>query len=203
MKKPTYSLVVAATFAFCSFANANITSTDFWNTDNNMQNCQWSYPLKGGVPSASMLGYQYGVAGITGNVGTDTTTDPILYRGDDIFNDTTNAWSDYHLTITLATNFTISAVQLFTADWYFTQGGLVQNGNQYTEALDFYANAPADAIQLGSDLNFSYKLTFSGLTQYTITETLAPSYVPEPGSVALATLGGLVFGGMMLRKRTR
>ena len=194
--------MAVATVALCSSVNANITNSVFYSVNTNVLNGAWSYPSKGGTATVNLTGNQYGNNGlVNGTVSADGVTDPILFRGDDIFNDTTNAWSDYHVVVSLATNFTLSTVTIYNpGDWTDVLQPEILVGGQYSQELDFYMGT---AIAPGDDLNFSYKLTFSGLTQYSVTETLTPSYVPEPGVMVLAMLGGLALGGLKLRKRAR
>jgi hypothetical protein len=206
MKLQTRLTIFVAVLASCSFSQASITNAVFQSSDKTKLNdTLWSwYPQKGSTdPLMSLSAAQYQAGSVTGTIYSDTALDPTLTRGNDVLNDTGFAWGAYTVDITMAQTFTISAVSVsapVTGWGSFTLLQPVLSGGSYVGHIDF--SGPAIAND-GSELDFSYKVSFVGSTQYTITETFTPIAVPEPGTLGLAALGGLLFGGFSLSRRSR
>jgi hypothetical protein len=201
MKRKTYTILVLGALAFCSIANATILNYGYSNLDDNFTSCTWSYHPNKGELGVDLLGAQRQSASVAGSITTDTVLDPIVWRGYGIQNDSTFAWGDYHVVISVAQNYSISLAAVTSpGDWTVITTAPTLIAGQYVGRVDFYAGT---AVAIGEELDFNYKLNISGSTQYTIDETLSPSQVPEPGTLALAGLGGLLFAGLTLRKRSR
>lgn len=125
--------------------------------------------------------------------------DPTLTRGNDVVNDTGFAWSGYSVVVTMNQPFTISGVNVDVptgGGWSDTITPAALSGSLYVGHINFVL----PQINPGDELNFTYKVSFEGSLHYTITEDYAP--VPEPGTLSLALLGGLAFGGVRLAQRS-
>jgi hypothetical protein len=107
----------------------------------------------------------------------------------------------------LSQPFTITNVLVYTpSDWtiqYTMNSYWNNNVNAYEGNIDF--SGITDPVSGDPDnpgtLDFSYKILFSGATSYTFTQEMSPSPVPEPGTVGLLAMGGLLYG--LINRRIR
>jgi hypothetical protein len=58
-------------------------------------------------------------------------------------------------------------------------------------------------VALGGELDFSYAIQFSGASQFSFTQEVIPSMVPEPGTLGLVVMSGLLLGWGALARRRR
>jgi len=77
---------------------------------------------------------------------------------------------------------------------------VIYTGSNYVGTILFDTGAPIPNDNV-SELDFSYQLHFSGNTSYTFTQEMTP--VPEPGTVALVAVGGLLLAQFTLRRGRR
>jgi hypothetical protein len=192
MKKLSILLTAVASLVLCSTSNASITNVYAWSANTNNIYCTWDAST---LTNLDISGNQYNAGLIKANIYTDSPEDPTLTINNSLDNDSTFTWTAYHVNVYLSTNFTLSAQAVTTpGDWsaVITQQGNVWNGSAFVGQLDFYSGTP---IPVSGALDFTYKMTFFGLTQFSFTQELIP--VPEP-----STLGLVLIGGMLLARFT-
>jgi hypothetical protein len=184
MKIPSLLALVLGNSAFCSISHANITNM-VWGAYNS--GIVWHQYALDNNNTMTLGGDQYTSAGrMRCTLFADSPVDPTLTINNSIDNDTTFAWTGYHVDVSMNVNFTLSAAMVNSpGDWssFITQQPTLVGG-LYVGQLDFQAGTP---IAVGQIFDFTYKATFSGATQYSFTQTLTP--VPEPATVGLIGLG--------------
>jgi PEP-CTERM motif len=202
MNAKSLSFVVVLSLSTGSMANASVTVSDAgWSGG---INCYLPLTLVDTVGSIGMSADQSGGGQAWANITASDIVDPTLTINNTINNDTGFAWTEYIVGVTLNANFTIAPANTgvnappgWTAN--ITQPVPIGGGN-YSGTIDYLAGTPvAISPDPNSTFDFYYQITFSGLTQYTFTQTLTP--VPEPGTLSLLTVGGLLLGGMVIAKR--
>jgi hypothetical protein len=151
----------------------------------------WEEDLSG-VYTLGMNETQYWwPAHMLGSFTTDTETDPVVWIRNEVLNDGTIpplVWTDYHLNITMSHDFAITGAATLP-DW------IVQNitqptlqGTEWVGSVDYLGGTP---VNLGDWGQFDVQLTFVGSVTFTI--EMIPT--PEPTSLLLLALGGLLLRG--------
>ncbi len=148
-------------------------------------------------------GIQYDYpAHVLGDFITDTEEDPIVWLVETIDNNTTFAWTDYHIDIGMTKTFDITGV-IAPLNWTYTitqpESGLPLPGDEspgtgWVGYVDYYIGT-GDAIGIGESGDFGLKFSFVGTVAF-CTEQIP---TPEPTTIGLLGLGGLA----LLRKRKR
>jgi hypothetical protein len=207
--------IIAALLAGVTFSRANITGTSLADDGDGVIHCSL-YPLQQDPGSGD---WTLGIDGthnildsghILGNIYTDSPTDPRLILNHSIDNDTGSTWTDYHVMITMGTQFAISnptAGPDSGGSWLLDS--LIQPtqvGSDWIGYVNYIGGAPITPAadpnnpDPSNTLDFSYKLTFNGLPSGVVSycEQLTPSPVPEPGTLALLLCG---LGAVAVRRR--
>jgi hypothetical protein len=214
-----------AFLAFCTTGRADITNA-WWHDDGDgvlvcktWGNNSGSLP----APNMTMTGDQYTVPGqsaaghMLGWVQTDSPTDPTLYLGSAVDNDTAFAWTSYQVNVVMPVDFSFVANSEYVAnypasppngwtpDWTVANviAPILQNtgiyANKYEGTINLTGGTP---VQVGDELDFGYGIHFAGSTDYSFTQEMIPmGVVPEPSDLGLAS--ALLFGGIELVKRLR
>jgi hypothetical protein len=183
-----------------SSVNASIVG---WNCDDDgdgaivMDTPSWAEV--GDEYELSMSGVQYWFpAHVEGDFTTDTQLDPIVRIIEDVQNDTTFEWTDYHITIGMSQTFSfVSSGLLAPAGWTavvspVVAGTIPNGGSGYVGTIDYYQSA-GDAIAIGDTGTFGFKVSFLGSIAY-CTEQIP---TPEPTTILLLGLGAM----SVLRRR--
>ncbi len=207
MKIRSILLISAASLFACSTSNAIITDVTYHDDGDGAVVCPL-YTWAGG-DTMNIYGDQYwGPGHILADITTDLPEDPTLTIASAIDNDTGFAWTSYVVDVFMNVNFTLSGVSVanplgwigtiaiaphqvapFTPLW---TGEIVysQNGGPVVNTIPFDPN---------NTLDFSYKVTFTGATHYSLTEQVTP--IPEPGTFGLVVCGLLVAGFSAIKRR--
>ena len=202
MNIKSVSFVAALSLSAVSLANASVTVSDAgWNGG---IYCYLPLTLVDSAGSIGMSADQTGGGQAWADITASDTIDPTLSINNSINNDTSFVWTEYVVNVMLNANFTIVSANTgvtsppgWTAN--VTQPVPVGGGN-YAGTIDYLAGTPvAISPDANSTFDFYYQITFSGLTQYTLTQTLMP--VPEPGTFSLLLVGGLLLAGRVIAKR--
>lgn len=191
------SISVLSIFLFSApFVSAVITD---WNcTDDgdgaivmNDSSTTWGYDSGSGEYTLSMVGAQYWYpAHVEGNFTTDTETDPTVWIAETVDNQTTFAWTDYHITIGMTKNFSISTSVIAPDGWTFEvsqpiSGQPMPNGGTgWLGTIDYYVGT-GSPIAIGSSGDFGFKISFVGTVDF-CTEQVP---TPEPATLAILGLG--------------
>lgn len=194
MKRTSAFLMVAATLAWCSVAQASITGVTAVGDDN------VSCPIYTWSPNNNLLTLnlsQVGAGNVSGDITTDVPGDPTLTIQNNINNDTGYDWPAYHVNVYMTQPFTIANPFVLNIGW---TGSVTQqpilSGGVYGGQIDYVGGTPVTAGQI---LSFSYQITFGGAASFS--QELVP--VPEPGSFSLLLGGGFVLAGLMFIRQRR
>jgi len=140
-------------------------------------------------------------AHLAGNFTTDSPLDPTVRILEGVENDTTFAWSDYHITIGMNNpTFAISSTSglVMPAGWYAVvtapvPGNMPNGGGPgYVGIIDYFIGTGAPVAMSGS-ADFGFKISFTGSTIFS-TEQIP---TPEPATIGLLGLGAMA----LLRRR--
>ena len=121
-------------------------------------------------------------------------TDPIVRIIEDVGNDTTFNWTDYHITIGMTQSFSfVSSGLLAPAGWTAVvinpAPGILPNSNGvsgYVGTINYYQSAGLP-VNIGDSGTFGFKVSFLGSTNFT-TEQIP---TPEPTTILLLGLGAM------------
>ena len=204
MEKRAIIVIVLAVLACCSISKANITNLWYADDGDGAVVCNatnwWG---NSGSVTLCIDGVQHWTPGhVLGTVDTDSTIDPTLTISSGIANDTTFAWTAFTVNVYMNNPFTLTnAAVTVPGDWTVVSVSPVTSiGSNYVGTIEFDTGTaiPNDNV---SELDFSYQLKFSGNTHYSFTQEMIP--VPEPGTLGLLTISGLLLGGFTLARRQR
>jgi hypothetical protein len=183
-----------------SSVNASIVA---WNCDDDGDGA-----IVMGTPSWAEVGSEYELrmggnqytypAHVQGDFTTDTPLDPTVRIIEDVQNDTTFAWTDYHITMGMSHTFSFVESGLMMPDGWYAEVGTVaagtmpNGGSGFIGTIDYYRGA-GDAIAIGDIGTFGFKVSFLGSIAF-CTEQIP---TPEPTTILLLGLGAM----SVLRRR--
>ena len=192
--------IAPATFLIWSSSHASVTDIPAWSHSGGIY-CYapiLTTDSSTGDQSVALDANQWNFGAMSLTMATDTPSDPTLTINNSINNTSTFDWTGYVVSVAMDQAFSIDAAGVnapsgWTAN--ITQPG-APVGGIFTGTIDFVGGTPVTiSPDSNSILDFGYQLTFSGATQYSLTQTANP--VPEPGAFALLLLGMLLFSGWM------
>jgi hypothetical protein len=198
------SFIIAALVSCASnYANATITGLSFCDDGDGAIVCP---AYNGGASDTmSVYGDQFSGPGhILATILTDTPLDPSLTIDNAIDNDTSFDWTSYVVDVFLNKNFTLSAISSANpAGWTGSQtiAPYLVSPNLWTAEIVYSGATPVNTIvgDPNNEFDFTYKVTFSGATSYSLTEQVTP--VPEPGVLSLLLGAGLLLGSKVAKRR--
>ena len=207
MKPKTLLTGCLLLFGLSLAANASITNALYWPVYNGaISNCAPAFDLNS--QTLSMRGTQYSLPAVDqGILYASDIDDPRATKVYYIENDTGLTWSDYHVNVYMDRSFSISnALVSLPPGWSVSITQPVLNGSpayfgpgEYVGHLTYNAGT---YVPNAGQLDFQYDIGFSGSLSYHFADELSPSYVPEPATLTLAGLAGLLFI-VQQRKRLR
>jgi hypothetical protein len=208
MKKSGIILFCAA-LLLATTANADILTWSCDNDHDGIINClptAWTYDEGAELYNLDIQGDHLlrGTGHMLMDFTTDDILDPTIKIANFITNDTvpTFDWTAYMVDVILATNaplttgYSISNIVVSTpGDWAVTSFvNLAPNGMsvQYPGYYEYKGSIAFDTglpIGFGDELDFSYKITFAGATNYHAIQEMTPT--PEPATLALLGVGAI------------
>ena len=202
------SLFVCAALLLPTVTKANITYTYYADGgDGNLVCPPYSY---GYNDTVNITGSQrtMDTGHVITTIWTDTPTDPTLTTLGSINNDSGTAWSGYVIDVFLGVNFTVSFPSPAVSNPAGWSAAVTiapySTGTNYAAQITYTGGTPVNTISgdPNNTLDYGFKITFSGATMYTLTQSVTPIAVPEPatGSFVLASL---VFGGWYSFRRKK
>lgn len=209
MEKRGFFLAGLLVLICCSISSANITNVNYASDGDGVFACNpWSFDTNAAELALPIIYGDYGTnspaVGTPGhlilNVLTDSADDPTLKIANSIDNDSTFAWDQVTVNLTMAVSFTVTNVSVSFPGWSVVSGDnqtATLVGGQYIATV-VYDTGPA--IPIGGTIDFGYWVKFTGSPSYVITQEIIP--VPEPSTFALLA-SGLLMGGFALVNRRR
>jgi hypothetical protein len=215
MKMRGILLGVLTTLALCSTSRASITGAWWWDDGDGALVCS-STNWNAASDTLSMAGSQFwGPGHMNGWIQTSGVEDPTLTLTSSINNDTNFVWTDYHVNVYMSSTFTIANTGTLAPtvnnppnnDWSVSSvvepsSPLVSGpfAGDYEGTVNLLGGTP---VAIGGLLDFGYTIQFSGASQFDFTQEVIPSGVPEPGTLGLVAMSGLLLGGGLLARRRR
>ncbi|MGA2915521.1 MAG: PEP-CTERM sorting domain-containing protein [Sedimentisphaerales bacterium] len=129
---------------------------------------------------------------LLGDFTTDTELDPKVLIDETVENDTTFAWTDYHITIGMTKTFSFLSV-IAPEDWTYDTtpvvAGTIPNGGGpgWVGTVNYYVGT-GSPIAIGDDGEFGLKVSFTGSVAFATQQVPTP----EPATLALLSIGALV-----------
>jgi hypothetical protein len=200
VEKRSAFLVGLLSLMLCSISSANITNINAWG-DSAFAYTNWNWSGNASAVPMNSGGDLSGPGKLTIKVLATDALDPTLKIDNSIDNNTGFAWSQFKVNITMAVSFTLTNVAVnVPGDWTVFSFDQTANftGSNYLATVVYNAGTPI--APLGS-IDFGYWVQFSGSPSYIITQELIP--VPEPGTLSLVAVGGILLGGFAFGRRRR
>ena len=202
MKRRGILLGVLIALICCSSSYANITNVTYASDDDGAFSCTpWSWSGNSSEVDMSVYGDLFwGPAHMFVNVETTDASDPTLKISNSIENDSSFAWTQFTVNLSMAVSFTLTNVTVTApGDWSVVSFDQTANfaGSNYvaTVVYDTGSAIPNDNV---STIDFGYWVKFSGSPSYELCQEMIP--VPEPSSLALVGIGGLFLARLVSRR---
>jgi hypothetical protein len=212
MKTRYFFLAAALAVAIPCSTPASITNAQWWADGDGAVICN-SWNWNSSEALLTMSGRQCdGVGHMLGLIQTSDPLDPTLTLSGAVNNDTGGAWIGYTINVIMSTNFSFVAPGPTVAnpsvnDWFVASviNPTLQvsgpHAGMWEGTLNFASGTP---IGMTQEMDFLYSISFSGGLGFNFTQEMIPIFtmVPEPGTLVLAGMGGIMLA-LRLRRRVR
>jgi len=129
---------------------------------------------------------------VLGTVTTDTELDPIMWVRNTITNSADVlplVWTDFHINLSMNKTYTfLAATTLPSWTANYTQPTYDSGTGKWIGQVDYVMGSGGSSVNVGDDGQFDYRISFLGSIAYC--QEMIPT--PEPGSLLLLSLGGLL-----------
>jgi len=168
-----------------------------WGT-NSVENHEYQMNMNGTFGTLDYYDNPSSWGGLDGVISATDAEDPVLTQHFTLVNDSGYGWIGFIVEVSMGIPFGLSnAVVNVPLGWGSVISGPTLVGPNYVGTIT-YSGGPV--VNDGDPFDFQFQMGFTGALNYPFTLTFTPVAVPEPGSLSLIMVSGLLFGWWVKRK---